>query len=125
MAERQAFFLYRDGKTLYFDVDDQILGFMSDSLSSGEQFQTVVESAGDSDGAIPLSFVSRNAVLITQTEKSVFSESYQQLKVHKTDPPNRTKQFTAGYRLGEERGYARGLAEGLKRSEESRIGEQS
>jgi hypothetical protein len=114
MAERQATFLYKESKTLFFEVDGDICGFMSDSLSSSDDFVKVVETLQTKEGSVPLSFVSRNAVLITppNKENKIFSESYKRLTVHDEVPVRETtKHFLAGFRIGDERGYTRGFAE--------------
>jgi len=118
VSTHTAVFLYRDGKTLYFEVDGSICGFVSDSLSSPDKFQRVMETVMDKEGAVPLNFLTRNSVLISRPKKDprVFSESYKKLKSFKESEPLRetTKEFKAGFALGKDIGYGEGIIEGRK-----------
>lgn len=118
---RFAEFLYRDGKTFYFNLDDEVYGFVPDcGLGLGE-FEAVLDGAS-SDGRVLLEFLMRNTVMTSRPADfepgGALTESFARLTERSPDAPETSRSFFAGWRLGYDRGYGDATNERAKRGAE-------
>lgn len=121
-TRRLAEFLYRDGRSFYFHMDDGVFGFVSDCGLEPVAFEAVLREAME-DGRVPLEFLMRNTVMTARPKGfktgAQLTESYVRLvEQPTTDDPEPSRGFLAGYRLGHARGYEEGIADSAGPTEE-------
>ena len=111
-GSREAEFLYRNSKTFYFSVEDEVYGFVPDCGITPDSFVRVLESAS-SGGKLPVQFLVRNTVMTSRPKNfktgSLLNESFSRLKEDdegaQETPVTSARNFLLGYRLGYDRGY--------------------
>lgn len=122
MAEGQssgvAEFLYREGRTFYFNVNGSVYGFIPDCGIKEDDYEKVLQTAL-TEGKVNVEFVTRTSVMTSRPKcdkhGEVFSESYTRLKETEPGVTNEgARRFLAGYRLGHDRGYNQGMRDALE-----------
>lgn len=120
-------FLYSEGATFFFKIEEDVYGFVPDSGLVEGKFLTVLEVASH-NGEIPVSFLIRNSVLISQPAGAapgqLFTEAFSRLTAsEKTNNQSSSigREFLAGYRLGYDRGYNDGGTLDVVANEDTRV----